>query len=168
MPRHAHNVSNPKRKPIVPAKDSTNGASNHLPKQLKWSHCGRNNHAVENCFALHPEKQPSSTRGKALEAKIGSLEEKFKIFASSGQILDSLSSSRDKASCLTPGYYMFGASREVVNSAAVTRVQSVAQITSSTIGDSMESLRVWKSGLVDQMAKHTCHCLLAWQMLSNL
>ena len=30
-PRHAHNVSSPKQKPVVPAKDSTKGASNHYP-----------------------------------------------------------------------------------------------------------------------------------------
>ena len=58
-PRHAHNVGNPKQKPVVPAKDCTKGACNHLPKQLKCSHCGRNTHAVENCFVLHPEKRHS-------------------------------------------------------------------------------------------------------------
>ena len=37
-------------------------AGNQLPKQLKCSHCGRNNYAVEKCFAFHPEKRPTSER----------------------------------------------------------------------------------------------------------
>jgi hypothetical protein len=122
-PKQTHN---PKRKPVVPAKDSTKGAGNQLPKQLKCFHCGRNNHAVENCFALHPEKRPSSDRKKTLETKVGALEERFKNLASSGQILDVPSSSGAQASSSAPDYYMFGASGEVVSSAAVTRAQSVS------------------------------------------
>jgi hypothetical protein len=53
------NVGNPKCKPIVSAKDSAKGVTNHLCKQLKCSHYGWNHHVVENCFALHPEKRHS-------------------------------------------------------------------------------------------------------------
>ena len=123
--RQVQTASNPKRTPVVPAKDSTKGACNHLPKQLRCFHCGRNNHAVDNYFALHPEKHSSSERENALEAKIGALKERFKILASSGQILNSPSSSKAQASFSTPDYYMFGASGEVVSSAAVTRAQTV-------------------------------------------
>ena len=91
--RQAQTIGNPKRKPIVIAKDSTKGANNNLSKQLRCSHCGRNNHAVENCFAFHPKKCLSSICEKMLEAKIRALEERFKSLASSNQILDSPSSS---------------------------------------------------------------------------
>ena len=81
---------------------------------------------MENCFALHPEKRPTSERENAMEAKIGALEERFKSVASSGQILDSPSTSGTKASSSTPDYYMFGASGQVVSSAVVTRAQTVS------------------------------------------
>ena len=48
--RQAQTVGNPKRTLVVPTKDSTKGTDNRLPKQLRYYHCGRNNHAVENCF----------------------------------------------------------------------------------------------------------------------
>jgi hypothetical protein len=53
-------AQNPRRKPIISAKDSTKGAGNQLPKQLKCFHCGRNYHVVESYFALHSKKRPSS------------------------------------------------------------------------------------------------------------
>jgi hypothetical protein len=87
-PSKPKQAQNPRRKPVVPAKDSTKGAGNQLPKQLKCFHCGRNDHAVENGFALHPEKRPYFDREKTLETKIDALEERFKNLASSGQILD--------------------------------------------------------------------------------
>lgn len=62
-----------------------------------------------------------------LKAKIGVLEERFKNLASSGQFLDSLSSFQAKASSSIPDYYIFEASGEVVNSAAVTRVQFMSK-----------------------------------------
>jgi hypothetical protein len=102
------------------------GAGNQLPKQLKCSYCGRNNYAVENCFALHPEERPSSDRKKTLETKVGAFEERFKNLASSGQILDVPSSFGTQVSSSAPDYYIFGASRKVVSSAAVTRAQSVS------------------------------------------
>ena len=119
--KQAQTVGNPKRKPFVPAKDSIKGAGKHLPKHLKCFHCRRNNHVVENCFALHLEKCLYFDWEKMLEAKIGALEERFKSLALSSQILDSLSSSEATASSSTPNYYMFGTWGEVVNSAAVTR-----------------------------------------------
>ena len=125
-PSKSKHAQTPKRKPTVPAKDPTKDAGNQLSKQLKCFHCGRNNHAVENCFVLHPEKRPSTDREKALEAKVGALEERFKNLASSGQISDVPSSSGAQASSSTPDYYMFGASGEVVSSAAVTRAQSLS------------------------------------------
>jgi hypothetical protein len=87
-------AQNPRRKPIVLAKDSKKRADNQLPKQLKCSNCGCNNHTVENCFAFHPKKRPSSDQKNELVAKIGALEEGFKNLASSGQILDVSSSSK--------------------------------------------------------------------------
>ena len=39
--------------------------------------------------SLHIEKRSSSKREKALEAKIGALEERFKNLMSSGKIMDS-------------------------------------------------------------------------------
>ena len=62
--RQAQSIGNPKRKPIVPAKDSTKGAGYHLPQQFKYYRCGQNNHAVDNCLALHPEIRPSFEREK--------------------------------------------------------------------------------------------------------
>ena len=44
--RQAQTVGNPKQKPFVPTKNSTKEADKHLPKQLKCSHCGRNNHVI--------------------------------------------------------------------------------------------------------------------------
>ena len=81
-----------------------------------------------------------------MDAMIGALEERFKNLASSGQIFDSPSSSGAKASSLTPDYYMFGTSREVVSSAAVTRAQSVARPTPSTTEEFMESLLTRNTG----------------------
>jgi hypothetical protein len=168
-PKHAQN---PKRKPIVPAKDSTKGAGNQLPKQMKCSHCGRNNHAVENCFALHPEKRFSTDREKALEAKVGALEERFKNLAASGQISNVPSFSGAQASSSTPDYYMFGASGEIVSSAAVTRAQYVSRATPPTTGEVVERLcRAYGLGTVVLqiiLVRHACHCLLAWRMLPNL
>ena len=71
------------------------------------------------------KKRPSTELEKALEAKLHALEKRFKNFASSGQILESPAPHGAKASSSTPDYYMFGASREVVSSAAVTRARSV-------------------------------------------
>jgi hypothetical protein len=130
--RQAHAVNTPKRKPFVPARGSAKKAGNQLPKQLKCSHCGRNNHAVENCFALHLEKRHTFKREKTMEAKIGALEERFKSLALSGQILDSPSTSRTKASSSTPDYYMFDALGQVVSSADVTCAQTVSRATPST------------------------------------
>ena len=123
--KQAQNIRNPKRTPVVPAKDSAKGAGNRLPKQLRCSHCGHNNHVVANCFALHAKKRPTLERVKVLEAKVGALEERFKSLASSGQILDSPSSCGAQSSSSTSDYYMFRASGEVVSSAAVTRAQAV-------------------------------------------
>jgi hypothetical protein len=95
---------------------------------MKWSHCGRNNHAVENCFALYLDKRPSTDQEKALEAKVGALEENL---TSSGQISDVPSSSRAQARSSTPDYYMFGASGQIMSSTAVTvvaRVFSISQL----------------------------------------
>jgi hypothetical protein len=58
--RQAQVVGTPKRKPFVPAQGYAKKTCNQLPKQLKCFYCGRNNHAVENCFALHLEKRPTS------------------------------------------------------------------------------------------------------------
>ena len=152
-PRQAPTVHNPRRPPVVPAKDSTKGAGNRLPKQLRCSHCGRNNHAVANCFALHPEKRPTSERKNAMEAKIGALEERFKSLALSDQILDSPSSSGSHVNSSTPDYYMFGALGEVVNSTAVTHAQVVSQATPSTTGESVVSLRTRNNTPVDQIGQ---------------
>ena len=151
--RQAQAVGIPKRKPYVPAQGAAKKAGNQLPKQLKCSHCGRNNHAVENCFALHPEKRPTSEREKAMEAKIGALEERFKSLASSGQILDSPSTSGTKDSSSTPDYYMFGASGQVVSSAAVTRAQTVSRATPSTTGEPVHNLRARDNGPADQIGQ---------------
>jgi hypothetical protein len=85
-----------------------------------------------------------------LEAAIDALEDRFKNLTSSGQILDLLSSSEAKASISTLDYYMFGASGEVVSSAAVTRVQSVSRATPSIIKEFVESLRARDNGPTDQ------------------
>jgi hypothetical protein len=151
--RQAQAVGTPKRKPFVPAQGSAKKAGNQLPKQLKCSNCGRNNHAVENCFVLHPEKCPTSEWKKTMEAKIGALEERFKSLALSGQILDSPSTSGTKASSSTPDYYMFGASGQVVSSAAVTRAQTVSRATPSTTGESMDNLRARNNGPADQIGQ---------------
>lgn len=91
-------------------------------KQLKCSHCGKSNPNNDNCFILHPEKRPSSTREKELEAKIGALEEKFKTLASLDQVIDPHIASGAKIGPSTPNYYMHGASGEVMDSMATTRV----------------------------------------------
>ena len=74
-------MGNPKRKPVVPARNFRKGACNHLSKQFKCSHRGQNNHMVKNCFALHSENRHYFEREKTLEAKIGSLKERFKNLA---------------------------------------------------------------------------------------
>lgn len=61
-----------------------------------------------------------------LEAKLGALEERFKNLTSSDHILESLAPFRAKATSFIHDYYMFEASREVVNLADVTRAQSVS------------------------------------------
>ena len=81
--RQAQTVGNPKWKPIVSAKDLMKRPGNHLSKQLRCSHCERNNHAVENFSALYLEKHHFSEREKILEAKIGTLKKMFKSLASS-------------------------------------------------------------------------------------
>ena len=134
--RQAQTVGNPKRTPVVLAKDSTKGACNRLSKQLRCSHCGHNNHLVDNCFALHPEKRPTLEREKTLEAKIGALEERFRSLASS---------SGAQVSSSTPNYYMFGASGEVVSSAALS------QVTPSTTEESVTSLRIRDNVPTDQI-----------------
>ena len=149
--RHAHNVNNPMRKPIVPAKDSKKETVKHLSKEFKCSHCGWNNHAVENCFALYPKKCPSSEREQTLEANIGILKERFKILTSSGQILDLPAPSRAKAGSSAPDSYMFGASCEVIGLTAVTRAQSVSRATPSTTEEFVESLRARGNGPMDQV-----------------
>ena len=68
------------------------------------------------CFAFHPEKRPSWEQKNMLEAKIA-----FKSLVSSGQILDTPSSPGAQANSSTLDYYIFGASGEVVSSAAVRR-----------------------------------------------
>ena len=149
--RQTQTIDNPKQKPIVPAKDSMKGGNNHLPKQFKCSHCGRNNHSVQNCFILHQEKRHFSKREKMLEAKIGALEKRFKNLALSDQILDSPSSSGAQASSSTLDYYVFKASGEVVSSAAVTRAQIVSRARPSTTGESVDNLRAWDNGPVDHI-----------------
>ena len=84
-PKYAQNR---RRKPVVPTKYSTKGAGSQLPKQLKYFHCGYNDHTVDNYFALHPKERRSSYPKNALEAKVGALKENFKNLASSGQILN--------------------------------------------------------------------------------
>src|ERR1700738_3017940 len=79
------------------------------------------------------------------------LEERFKSLASSGQILDSPTSSGAQASSSTPDYYMFGASGEVVSSAAVTRGQAVSQTTPSTTGESVTILQARDNAPADQI-----------------
>ena len=88
--------------------------------------------------------------------------------ASSGQILDSPSSSGAKVSSSTPDYYMFGASVEVVSSAAVTHAQCMSRATPSITGESVDSLPARDNSPVDQIGQTVCHCLLDWRMLSNL
>ena len=155
--RQAQVVGTPKRKPFVPAQGSAKKAGNQLPKQLKCSHCGRNNHAVENCFAHHPEKRLISEREKAMEAKIGALEERVKSLASSGQILDSPSTSGTKASSSTPNYYMFGSSGQMVSSAAVTRAHIVSLVMPLTTVESMDILRARDNGPADHISQTRLH-----------
>ena len=52
---------------------------------MKCYNCDRNNHAVDNCFALHAEKRHFVDREKTLEAKVGALKEMFKNLASSAK-----------------------------------------------------------------------------------
>ena len=106
---------------------------------------------MDNYFALHPEKRPTLEPEKTLEAKIGALEERFKSLASSGQILDSPTSSGAQASSSTPDYYMFGASGEVMSSAAVTRAHDVLRATPSTTGESVTILQARDNAPADQI-----------------
>ena len=101
----------------------------------------------------NPDKRPTSEWEKAIEIKIRALEEMFKNLASSGQILDSPSSSGAQASSSTPDYYMFRASGEVVSSAAVTRVQAVSQTTPSTTGESVANLQTQHNAPADQIGQ---------------
>ena len=86
---------------------------------------------------------------KALEAKIGALEERFKSLVSSGQILDSPSSSGAQASSSTSDYYMFEASGEVVSFAAVTCAKAVSRATPATTGELVASLRAQDNARAD-------------------
>ena len=69
---HDESVGNRKRKSIVSAKVSIKESGNHLPKLLKCFYCGWNNHAVENYFALHPDKCPSSKRKRRWRRRLAS------------------------------------------------------------------------------------------------
>lgn len=51
--KQAHTPNHPKRKPVVLADNSMKQTNKHLWKQLNFSHCGRNNHAVENYFTRY-------------------------------------------------------------------------------------------------------------------
>ena len=88
-----------------------------------------------------------------METKIEAFEERFKSLASSGQTLDSSSSSAPQASSSTLDYYMFGASGEVVSSATVTQAQTVSRATPSTIGESVDKLRARDNGPIDQIGQ---------------
>lgn len=107
----------------------------------------------DNCFVLHPEKQPSSALEKVLEVKIGTLGERIENLASSSQILDPQVPSRVYASSFTLDYYMLGTSREVVSSATVTRAQSVSRATPPTTEGSIDNLRAQGNGPTDQIGQ---------------
>ena len=114
-----------------------------------WAEQSRGGELFRSC----PKKRPYLKLEKTLEAKIGSLEERFRSLASSSQILDSPSSSRAQASSSTPDYYMFGASGEVVSSTAMTRTPSVSQDTPSSIGESVDNLRARDIGPADHIGQ---------------
>ena len=132
---------------MFPLRIRRKGGGNCLPKQLRCFHCGRNKHAVDNYFALHPDKCRTLEEEKTIEIKIGALEERFKSLVSSGQILDSPSSSGAQASSSTLDYYMFGALGEVVSSAAVS------QATPLTTGELVANLRARDNAPADQFGQ---------------
>lgn len=76
--KKALTVTKPKWRTIVSIKDSVKEVIKHLLKQFKCFHCEKLNHIEDDFFILHLEKRLSSTRKKALEAKISALGEKFK------------------------------------------------------------------------------------------
>ena len=82
---------------------------------------------AKNCFAHHLEKRFFFRWKKTLEAKIGALEERFKNLASSGQILDSPSSSKANVSSFFLDYHMFGVLEKMMSSEAMTCAQSVSR-----------------------------------------
>ena len=88
-----------------------------------------------------------------METEIDALKERFKSLASTDHIWDSPPTSETKVNSSTPYYYMFRASKQVVSSPSVTRSQTVSRAMSTTTGKSVDNLRAWDNGPVDQIGQ---------------
>jgi hypothetical protein len=106
------------------------------------------------------------TKKKMLKTNIGALEERFKNLASFSQIIELTATSGAKANSSALDYYIFEAAGDVVSSTAVTRAQFC--VTSHTFDHRifLKSLRIRDPHII--LVMYDCHCLLNWQMLSNL
>ena len=66
-----------KAKPKTQVPKASVKAQGKEKKPLKYSHCSNAGHSNENCYMLHLEKRPSSTRVKEMEDMIKALAKKF-------------------------------------------------------------------------------------------
>lgn len=92
-------------------------------KQLKCNYCGKLGHDDNHCFILHLENRPSLKKKKSLKAKLAILEEKLKIVALLGQVIQPEGSLKSRASA--SNLYIFGAVCQVVKVVATQSQTSV-------------------------------------------
>lgn len=85
-----------------------------------------------------------------LEAKLKALVERFKNLVSFDQILVLPAPPGTKASSSTLDYYMLGASGKVVNSAVMTRAQSMSQATPTITTEPIKTLWARDNSPADQ------------------
>lgn len=108
-------------------------------KKLKSTYCGKLSYNKDNCFILHPYKEPTLYKKKALKTKISKLEKKFNNAASLGQVIRSHIAYRSRISYSFSKHYIFGALQQMVVIAAIC-TQAIAKNMTPMISKVLESL----------------------------
>ena len=126
-------------------------------KPVICSHCGKSGHSDENCFALHPEKRPTSSSAssnavKSLQAELAELKKQMSAMASLGQVADTRTPVRHPDSSSVMDAYLYGASGEVV-AAVATRAQTTAQSVSPASIPATSGNRPRHGGLPDHIGQ---------------